>query len=704
MNTSVAGKEKFTQLPVAMLVAEIIFILTIVLNIAVARQVIGFFFLTFVPGFAILRLTKLKLEMAEQVVFAAGLSIAFLMGVGLFTNFLGPLFGLSQPLALIPLMSVINVIVLLLLFFEWRDHEVYRFSVGYKKLAPFVLVICVILALSVVGALLVNIPPHNNNLILLFVLVFISVLLGIAVFSKRLVPPEFYPLTLFAIAIALLFPVSLFSSYIHGGDIFTEYLSFKITSSSSYWNPTISSRLYSMLSVTILPTIYSNILGLGGTWILKIVYPLIFALVPVGVFQLFKSKFGKEVAFFSAIFFVSNLTFFTEIVTLARQMVGELFFILLFLTIFSKNVKGYAKWLCFFIFSFGLVVSHYALSYIFLIFIFAFWLLSFIMKRKMSISAGMVFTFAVMTFAWYIYSSSSSTFNSLLSMANNIKTNFASDFFTPQSRGSSVLQATGLQSGVGTFWHVGGTYLYYVTELLIIVGLLSLLLKQRSSFFNDEYNIMLFLNMGLLAACIVVPNLATTFNASRFYQLTLFFLAPLCVIGGMDILRFLSRKRLREKYILAIVILAVIIPFFLFQTDFVYEVAREESVSLPLSSYRFSALTLANMGVVEESEVSSATWLAQFGNMNSSIYADITSGVLFEYVGIQNSALFSLGVPMAQGSYVYLMEFNVLDGVVFTSNGPVGSFNLTQIVPSLNETNLIFSSGSCEIYKALPTP
>jgi uncharacterized membrane protein len=318
--------------------------ITVFFNIPVARQIIGFFYLTFVPGFAILRLLKLKLEIAERVVFAAGLSIAFLMGAGLLTNILGPLFGISRPLTLIPLMIVINFFVLLFLLFEWRNREVFSPSVEYKKLFAFGFVVCTIVALSVVGALLINIPPHNNNLVLLFMLVFISVLVGIAVFSKRLVPPEFYPLILFVITVALLFPVSLFSNYIHGGDIFSEYAALKLTSTNSYWNPTISGRVYDMLSVTILPTIYSGILGLDGSWILKMIYPLILALVPVGVFRLFKSKYSKEIAFFSAVFFVSDVNFFSEIVVLARQIVGELFFVLLFLTIFDKDIKGYARW------------------------------------------------------------------------------------------------------------------------------------------------------------------------------------------------------------------------------------------------------------------------------------------------------------------------------------------------------------------------
>ncbi|MGD0158841.1 MAG: DUF2206 domain-containing protein [Candidatus Bathyarchaeia archaeon] len=703
MNESDLTGLRPAQLSVTVLVATVALWFSVIFNLVVVREVLGFVYLTFLPGFALLRLLRLKLEVVESIVFAVGLSIAFLMVVGLLLNLLGPLIGISGPLALTPLMVVVTAIVLLLWFVRRDYYDIRVFSFGFKKLIAIGAVASGIIICSVIGAILVNAPPHSNNLILLFTLALISILVGISVFSKRLVPPESYPLILFAIATALLLPVSLFSEYIHGGDIFSEYVAFKLTLSSSFWNPAISGRVYAMLSVTILPTIYSNILGLEPTWILKIVYPLIFAIVPLGVFQLFKSKFGKETAFFSVVFFVSNLVFFSEIVTLARQMIGELFFILLFLTIFSKNIKGYAKWSCFCIFSFGLAVSHYALSYIFLIFIIAFWLFSFFSKRKMSVSVGMVFTFAAITFAWYIYSSASSTFNDLLNMINNITSNFTSDFLNLQSRGSSVLQGTGLESGVGTFWHIWGTYLYYATEILIVVGFLGLLLRQRRSFFKDEYYIMTFLNMALLVACIVVPNLATSFNMTRFYQLSLFFLAPFCVIGGRDIVRFLSRKRIKEKYLLAIVVLAVIIPFFLFQTDFVYEVAKEQSISLPLSSYRLSSYQLTYDGVLKPTEVSGARWLLQFNSLNETIYSDWQFGIMFDYVGIPEiiaggTIAPSSEVPMGKGSLLYLGEYNIIDGVVSISYGSA-PLNITQIDPNLNGTNLVYSSGSSEIYQ-----
>ena len=72
-------------------------------------------------------------------------------------------------------------------------------------------------------------------------------------------------------------------------------------------------RYNAMLSITVLPTVYSNMLGMSLTWVYKIIYPLIFALVPVGLYLLWKPYIGKKFAFFSAFLFMADITFFTEL-------------------------------------------------------------------------------------------------------------------------------------------------------------------------------------------------------------------------------------------------------------------------------------------------------------------------------------------------------------------------------------------------------
>ena len=49
-------------------------------------------------------------------------------------------------------------------------------------------------------------------------------------------------------------------------------------------------RLSAMLSITVLPTAYSLILNLDPVWVLKLIYPVLFVFVPLGLYQLFKSR------------------------------------------------------------------------------------------------------------------------------------------------------------------------------------------------------------------------------------------------------------------------------------------------------------------------------------------------------------------------------------------------------------------------------
>src|SRR4030042_1774103 len=200
-----------------------------------------------------------------------------------------------------------------------------------------------------------------------------------------------------------------------------------------------------MLSITILPTVYSNMLGIDATWVFKIIYPLIFALVPVGLYLLWQPYIGKKLSFIAAFLFMAQATFFTEMLALNRQMIGELFFVLLLLTLLNKNIKREGKFLAFAIFSFGLVFSHYALAEIFLFLIFAAWAAStFYLKRpSFNLQLSLIIFFFVAMFVWYIYTSGAVVFESFISFTGYISAQLG-EFFNPASRGTTVLAGLGL--------------------------------------------------------------------------------------------------------------------------------------------------------------------------------------------------------------------------------------------------------------------
>jgi len=676
-----------------MLLLQIAFWLTMILEVPVIRQVLGFLYLTLVPGFAISRLLRLKLEAIETVLISAGLSIAFLMGTGFALNLIGPVVGVPEPLSTTPLVVVTGALVTVMLILGGREE---RGEKAFKRLPLLAVVFaCLVPTMGIVGTVLTNGSVLAGSLILYAMFL---VAAGAIAFTTLVKLPSHAvcSLILLAIALALLFHMAFFTNYIVGHDIWNEYSVFRLTMSSSFWNPAISDRQHAMLSVTVLPTVYSNLLSLDGTGVMKIVYPLIFAIVPLGLFQLLKPRFGKHVAFFSVFFFISDTAFFNEVAQLPRQIIGELFYVLLLLVIFKSEIRGQAKWLLFVIFSFGMVVSHYSLAYLFLAFAAAVWIAALLRKRKSQISTSMIALFAIMTFSWYLYVAQSVTFDVFLEMANRIRAGFLTDFFQPTSRGTQVLAGAGLL-GSGTFWHTIGRSLFYATVLLVIVGLVTLLMKKKTDFFNDDINILMFLNTALVAIAIIVPNLAPTFNMSRFYHVSLYFLSPLCILGGVALLNWLFRSKVNQRHLCQILVLGIIIPYFLFQTGLVYEVTKEESWSLPLSRYRFDSLFMAERGVITDMEVRGARWLAAYTSIEKVVYADVFSTAPLRYQNVGNIAILTSHKPTNASSCIYLREFNVKEQIVQGTYTLEAYFNLSQIDATLNASHIVYSGGYCEV-------
>jgi uncharacterized membrane protein len=700
-------KHKSTNFLLITLLLQCVTYLTVFFDVPTVRQIFGFVYFTFLPGFIFVKLLKLdKFEIFETILFSVGFSIAFLMFAGLIVNESLFLFGYPRPLSIWPLMIVLNTLILiggLLVYIRDRGVEVVKFNVS--KTSPLYLLFLALPLLSIVGAMWVNV--YGNNIILLLLIISVVSLFAVGVFSRRILPPRFYSLAVILIAIAILYHSSLISKHIvtFGSDIPVEYFAFKLTQNNAHWSSTNPfpgnigyGRTNAMLSVTILPTIYSTVLNVDSIWIFKALIPFIFSLVPLVLYYTWKGHVGEKYAFISVFLFIAQATFYTEMLALTRQMVAELFFALLFLVILNKKFGSSNKIICFTIFSFALVVSHYALAEIFLIFIFVA-LISFVVLRRPSrnISVGMVVLFFVVMFAWYIYTSNSSVFDSFLSYGDYVSRQL-SDFFNPASRGETVLRGLGLEEPPSV-WNMISRIFAYITEALIVIGYFGLVKKRawRQSG-NGEHFMFTSISMAFLAALIIVPGLATTFNMTRFYHVLLFFLAPLCIVGGEELVQFVFR---REKELFVSVLLVIVLgAYFLFQTGFVYEVTKSESWSVSLSKNRMDALRLYNdLGYVDVFSVSGAQWMSKnvdYGK--SSAYADIVSAdnVLRIYGGVFYIDVLSNVTNVAYNGVVYLSALNIASGKMY---GMGLSWNYSDLSFIFDDLSLVYDNGQCIVYQ-----
>jgi len=700
-------KQKKRYFLIAIVFLQLIVYFTVFFDIPIARQLLGFFYFTFLPGFVILKLLKLdEFGWAETVLFSVGLSVAFLMLAGLLISEFGFLFGISRPLSLIPLMIVLNSLVLMggvSVYLKSEDVEVWK-SEPVKKSHFGLLFLCLPI-LSIVGAMYVNV--YGSNLLLLFMIVAISVLFIVGVLSEKFLSSNLYPFAVLMIAIALLYHSSLISNYIvpFGSDVPGEYFLFRVTEGNAHWSSVLPSffgvglgRYNTMLSITVLPTVYLVLLKIDSIWMFKLLFPLIFAFVPLGLYQVWQIYVSKMYAFISAFLFMALFTFYTEMLGLTRQMIGELFFVLLLLVIVNKGMKSASKMVCFMVFSFALVVSHYALAAIFLFFIsFALVALSVLKRPSRNITVGMVVFFFVVMFAWYIYTSGAATFNSILDVGDYVYRQLG-DFFNPAARGETVLRGLGLESPP-TVWNAIGRFFAYLTEAFVVLGFVGLVAKRVRVRMENEFFIFSLVGMAFLAMLILVPGLAESLNMTRFYHVLLFFLAPFCVLGGEFIVGLFSRRE--REFVVSALLLVVLVPYFLFQTNFMYEVVGGDSWSIPLSGYRMSALRLYwHYGFTDAYSVFGARWLSGSVDVeNSAFYADEASRyyVLTTY-GLIVFGKYSLtNVTVVAGSgVVYLSTLNVVYGVV-----PSGqlSWNTSELSSIFDDLSLIYNNEQCVVYQ-----
>jgi uncharacterized membrane protein len=299
------GIKKFLKVVLAIQLAMwgVIELDAIGLQIPIIRQFIGFIYLTFIPGILILRILKLhKLGNIETLLYTVGLSIATLMFTGLLMNTFYPFFGISRPISITPLGITISVVVLVLSILSYvRDKN---FSdpahIDVKDvLSSPALFLCLIPFLSIFGTYLVNF--HHDNIILMSLIIILALIVLLIGFDK-FIPKNLYPLAVFVIAISLLFHRSLISMYIWGTDIHGEYYLSNLVMGNSYWDSTIPYTVNAMLSIVMLPPIYSIISDMSLTWVLKIIYPILFSLVPLGLYRVYQKQTDDKIAFLACFF------------------------------------------------------------------------------------------------------------------------------------------------------------------------------------------------------------------------------------------------------------------------------------------------------------------------------------------------------------------------------------------------------------------
>ncbi len=689
-------------------------------QIPIIRQFIGFIYLTFVPGILILRVLKLhKLGNIETILYTVGLSITTLMFTGLFMNNVYPFFGISKPLSNLSFIITISILVFVLCILSYvRDKDFSNPTfINFENLLSLpTLFLLLIPFFSVFGTYLFNF--YDNNVFLMFLLAILAticILIGFDIF----IPKNLYSLAVFVSSLSLLYHISLISMHLWGSDIHIEYYLSNLVRINSFWDLGIPHNYNAMLSITMLGPIYSLICNLSLIWVFKIIYPSLFSLVPLGLYQIFKKETNDKIAFLSSFFFMAVPVFYVEMAQLARQQIAELFLVLLILLMVDKRINKTKRSILYILFGLSLAVSHYGLSYIYMFSLISIFPILFLMENqtiqgvkatlyrrfsnsmnndliKRNISPGFVLLFIVFTLAWYIYVSSSSAFYSIVRIGVHIANTLFNQFLDPEAaQGLKLIlmkSASPLREANKIF--------HLLSQFFVVVGILISSLKIINVKFGKEYKAFALVNLALCLAGIVIPHFASSINASRLYHITLFFLAPFCIIGGIatfNRVKGISGMRFSEGSTKgSLKLLSVFLALFLlFNSGFIFEVVKDKPSSISLDK---------NMDcpIFNDKEVHAAKWLV---NVTDPIYADIVGRlVLREFVFGRVGIYFGETKELPSEAYIYLRSLN-LKGFMNEFCQEKRNYLRIELSNStfynnvINKKNRIYDNGGSEIYK-----
>ena len=320
--------------------------------------------LLIVPGVILLRALRVPGEaVATHPIYVPAASILVLLFSGLAIDLIGPPVGLAAPLQAAPLLIALEVVCFGLLACSVSAPP--ETEIPWSSLSqPARMALAAAHSPAVSGGCAaVEQRPQRAVADLAVVVVMIATIAGF-VFAPRY-DDSLLMVGIFALGLAMMWSFSLRGDVVYGFDISNEYYALEQTVTSGVWHVSHPNDAYgAMLSLTVLPAELHALSGIPALLILKVVYPVIGALFPVGVFSLARRILTGRWAFMAAALVLMQQTFFQQMPALARQEVATLLFAVLLLVVLDATQSRGTKWTFVCLLSLGMVVSHYSTAYL----------------------------------------------------------------------------------------------------------------------------------------------------------------------------------------------------------------------------------------------------------------------------------------------------------------------------------------------------
>ncbi|NTV22234.1 MAG: DUF2206 domain-containing protein [Candidatus Yonathbacteria bacterium] len=334
---------------------------------------IGFPFLIIIPGYLATEGWNIRaIPFFARLALIVGLSLLSLLFTGLIVNAVWPMLGVIRPLDAGPFFSIFSLGMFIYGLYVYPRIRTYSLTTHtypittrardiFFTFIPFLFVLT-----ASIGAIRLNNGVPDTYTIPTLIGIALYILLLIREHTRREdMSNNITAIALYAISLSLLLMTSLRGWYVTGHDIQTESYVFALTKGEGQWIIDIFKNAYNAcLSITILPTILSNLLRIPDPYIYKIAFQAIFAFVPPILFLTMRAYASGAIALLASAYFFAFPTFFSDMPSLNRQEIAFLFFSLMTYLMVVRELPLTLRRVLFTLFGLGVVVSHYSTTYI----------------------------------------------------------------------------------------------------------------------------------------------------------------------------------------------------------------------------------------------------------------------------------------------------------------------------------------------------
>lgn len=715
-------------------------------DIPLIQPIVGFLYLTLIPGSLILMGLKIEnLPKSKYILYASGLSLVFLMFGGVLLNQTFFYLNINYPLSLLPLTAFYAItITTIILFFVLGESLNYfpphKFpavmdNIRLNNLFSFRNnLLSLLLILAILGMLIYD--GFYNNLLLLFFFVLVTLIFGLIAFDK-VFPKESYPLVLFVLSFSLIQSYTFISSFPVAYNLDREFYFSTLIYNSKFWNSSYPSIINALLSITMIPPIYSLFSGWGMNWTYKIIFTFFQALIPLTIYWIVKDYLGSKRALVSSFFFLTFFTFLGVIIWFRREVIALFFVSMILLTLNDRLINIKTKQVLFILFLISLPISHYGISIEFSVIlilatIFFYFLRSTLQDKKRDsdpeyiptlLKPMLIIFFTIFLLIWYCYSTSQLIFNIYTQIFDHFLYIF-NEYLDIETKSISSLQMLGV--GLPPAFDILATirrYLLFSIEFLYVTGFFGILFLSKKFPIRKEYLCVIISSFVFFGIVVSYPNLTMFFTLNRFVTPILFIGAPLVIIGFETIMNLviIGLSHIPEKFklkfffsalckkqifttnnYLIILICLFLIPNFLFSSGVINAVMKISDAgysvhkSVPLNRWEFDTYYYT------DGDVKGAKWVANYVTTDMSLTYDELSGCLVDYDLMlhhndiykqMNNTYFSLKDTIPIKNYVFLRHWNVRSNQIMISGEDIPLDDATQIRNAIYMKNSIYYNG-----------